>query len=492
MLKSFKKIKKINANFWFYALMGFVAVVLIAIRAFPYILHGPFGFGYDTGIYKKVFEEMTSFFDIFSSQIYVLPAGLAYLFNLLHIPSGFLLYFSYILFSVLIAWPLYLLTKEFFGKTAGLVAVAIFAVSYVQVFASVFYLFKEMLGAVFMLFGFLYYARKSRLFYLFAILLVFTQLPLFLVLAVGTGLSMIVNFKKDLKFNLKAFGIVVLGLLFLAVFTPSHLIVAWDVVTGAFINSSSGFSPHQSGSFISIKEFIYREWLFLGLGVLGFIFAIREKKLLFLNFAVVFLAAVVFFELFFERRFVIPLSLLSIPYAGYFVSVVYEKFLKKYSVLKYLAVIVFVLIILIATRFHYRTTYPALNAEEQWALQTLIDKADTEYVMATNSYYAPWLYGFSGKTTLAPGIFISPWDIQKWNEYNAGSNVVRSNMLIKVANEYGKFYVLEGVRQPYTRADKGSPLIKRIFDVNGARIYEVSPSEVSYGVSSESSASFWT
>jgi hypothetical protein len=104
--------------------------------------------------------------------------------------------------------------------------------------------------------------------------------------------------------------------------------------------------------------------------------------------------------------------------------------------------------------------------------------------MATSSYYAPWLYGFSGKITLAPGIFVGVWTSDTWVKYMEGSNVDRAFLLIKIANEYGKFYVMEGTRQVYTRVDKVSPLIKRIYDVNGVRIYEVSPSSASYDSSS--------
>jgi len=474
-----KIVKRMKTCKWFSPLLVLVVALLVFIRSLPYFLHGSFGFGYDTGIYKKIFEDMTTFSSIFGSQIYILPSFLAYLFNLLHLPTDWLLYYGYILFSVLTAWPLYLLTKEFFGKIAGLIAVAIFAISYVQVFASEFYLFKEMLGAIFMLFGFLYYVKRSNWFYLFAVLLALTQLPQFLVLAVGVGLSAIVNFKKDWEFNLRGLAIMIMAGLFLAFFTPQHLITAWDTVMGA-LNRSEGFNPHQSGSFISLMEFIYREWLLFILGVVGFIIALKKKGSLSLQVAVIFLMVVVFFRLFFESRYLIEMSLVLIPYASYLLAIGYSALVKKFKRVKNILIGAFVLVLVFATTYHYLTTYPCLNKEEQWALQILIDRSDSNYVMATNSYYAPWLYGFSGKTTLAPGIFISPWDIRKWTVYMEGSAVDQASALIKIANQYGKYYVMEGTRQVYTRVDKASSLVKRIFDVNGVRIYEVSPSTVSY------------
>lgn len=478
--------RKFLSDKYFCSLMIFIVLVLIAIRSFPYILHGPFGFGYDTGIYKHVFENMTTFSGIFSSEIYILPAFFAYVFNFLHIPSSVLLYYFYILFSVLIAWPLYLLTKEFFGKIAGLAAVAIFTVSYVQVFASEYYLFKEMLGAIFLLFGFLYYVRKSKLFYVFLVLLGFTQLPQFLVLIAGTGVSAIVNWKKDSKFNLNGLLVLFFSFLFLVIFTPQHLVAAYRVVLGALGGLVGGFNPHESGSFIPLLEYFHREWFFFVLGIGGFIVAIKKKESFVLQGATIFLIVVVFFELFFERRYIIQMSLLLIIYAGYLFSVWYEAFAKEGKIARYTAIFILFIGIILGTVYHYRTTYPALNSEEQWALRVIIEKEDSEYAMVTSSYYAPWLYGFSGKKTLAPGIFISPWSSQIWMRYMEGSGVDQADLLIKIANEYGKIYVLEGTRQKYTRVDKASKLVNRIFDLNGVRIYEVSPSPSSSSSSSSS------
>jgi len=480
--------QKISEDKWFYGLMIFTVVILIAIRSFPYVLHGPFGFGYDTGIYKKTFEDLTTFSDIFESQIYILPAFLAYIFNILHLPLDFLLYHAYILFSILIAWPLYLLTKEFFGKLAGLIAVAIFTISYVQVFTSEYYFFKSMLGAVFLLFGFLYYIKKSNWFYLFAVLLLFTQLPQLLVLAVGTGISAMVNFKKDLRFNMKGIILIAVSIIILMIVVPHHLINAFNVVYHA-LTGSGGFDPHQSGSFIPLGEFLEREWFFFVLGLGGFIATIKRKDLFPLQITSAFLLIIVFFELFFERRYVILLSLFFIPYAGYFLAKCYEYFLEKYKIVaKRAAVLIFLAVMVGSTIYHYSTTYPAINTQEAWAIDIISKKTDSDFVMVTSSYYAPWLYGFSGKAVLAPGMFIKIWNLNAWLKYMEGSDVDRAYMLIKIANKYGKYYVMEGTRQKYVRPDKASSLVKMIYSVNGARIYEVSPSKASYESSPESSS----
>jgi hypothetical protein len=471
---SAKTKKEFLKNKWFYGLLILTAIVLIAIRSFPYILHGSFGFGYDTGIYKKVFEGLTNFMMIFKSEIYVLPAFLAYVFNLLHIPLSLLLYYAYILFSVLIAWPLYLLTKEFFGKIAALVAVLLFTISYVQVFASEYYFFKGMLGAVFMLFGFLYFVRKSYKFYIFAILLALTQLPQFLILLVGTGIASLFEWKKNKKFHLIGLLAIVFAFVLLAILTPRHLVNAWNIVFN-FVQSKPYFDPHVHGSFMSFMEFLYRESWILVMSVIGFIFAYKKKGSTALQVAVVFLIVVVAAGLFFERRYVIELGLLLIPYGGYLISLIYEKWFGSKTG-KIFAVCVFLLILTVGTVYHFKTTYPAVNKDEQWALEVISAKKDGNYVLVTNSFYAPWAYGFTNKIALAPGIFASVWDFDTWTKYIQAPLVEQSQMLIDVANKYGKVYLFEGIKQKNRGFEKQSPLIKKVYDINGARVYKISPS----------------
>lgn len=459
---------------WFYALMILVVLVLVVIRSFPYLLHGPFGFGYDTGIYKKTFEGMTSFSAVLSSQVYFLPSLIAYLFNLLHLPMDILLYYVYILFSCLIAWPLYLLTREFFGKIAGVVAVAIFAISYVQVFASEYYLFKAMIGAFFMLFGFYYYVKKSNWFYVFSVLLALTQLPQFLILLAGTGVASVFEFGKNKRFVLGLWGFMIAGVLAVFLLTPQHLINGWLAVYGALNHLPN--NANQVGSFMNPMEFLFRESVILAMALAGFIISCRKKGLLSLQIAVVVLGIIIFCKLFFQNRFVVEMGLLLIPFAAGLVAYFYERYLARKKILVVISVVVLLVIIGLATKFHYQTTYPALNKDEQWALNVINDKTDGKYVLVSNSYYAPWMYGFSNKITLAPGIFESVWELPDWVKFIKAPKVEKARTLIDLANHYGKIYLFEGARQNRSMYQEASPLIKRIFDINGVVIYEISPS----------------
>ena len=145
---------------------------------------------------------------------------------------------------------------------------------------------------------------------------------------------------------------------------------------------------------------------------------------------------------------------------------------------KAFAITIFLLVLIVGTSYHYRTTYPAVNKDEKWALEVISAKKDSNYILVTNSYYAPWAYGFTGKIALAPGIFTSVWDYYTWGKYVQAPVVEQVKMLIDVANKYGKVYLFEGIKQKNRKFEKQSPLIKKIYDINGARVYQISPSSL--------------
>ena len=44
--------------------------------------------------------------------------------------------------------------------------------------------------------------------------------------------------------------------------------------------------------------------------------------------------------------------------------------------------------------------------------------------MATHSYYSPWVLGYSGRKTIAPGLFeYNKWDVKQWQEFWKSENV---------------------------------------------------------------------
>lgn len=465
------KFRKFFRKYQFEILLGVLLLLLLIERSIPYFLYGPYGFGYDLGIYKKIFEEMNSLAAIREAQISPLPAFIAYLSNLLHLPVGLNLYYFYIFISAFVAVPLYLLAKECFGKEAGLLAVVLFTISYSQVFAAEFYLYKAILGMIFLLYALLYYVRKSNWFYLFAVLLALTQMPQLLVLGFAVLAGAVVDFKKNLRFHLRAL-LIFLGTLLLLLLVSWQNIsdmfkFFWDAVAGT---SLSGVFTKKGGLFMPWSVYLRKEILVFVFGLGGVIYARKNDNALPLIGALVFLIALVFNEIFFENRFIIPLSLFIAIFAAHGILRFFSLSFRR-NRNKLVGAVILILISMGSIFYYYSVIPPTLNQYEVTALDFIAKRDDAKYVMVVDTYYAPWVHGFSGKETLAPGIFISVWDLPQFGSYIYAARVEKIKMLLNISDTYGKFYLFEGVRQ--ARDDLRSPRIKKVFDIYGARVYEV-------------------
>ncbi len=473
---------KINMNLRFSRLANWLgsggvvlvllSLMLIANRYFPYFLHGPYGFGYDMGIYKKTFEDITSFSAIFSSKVSILPSFFAYVFNLFSIPLGILLYHFHVFASVLIALPLYLITKECFGKREGIFVVALFSASYVQILASEFYLYKAVLGAVFLLFAFYFYIKKSKWFYLFLVLLSLTQLPQMLVLCVALGVSAFFNWKEYKSFYIYSLLFLGLSAIILLIFNPQHLVNALNVVWLS-LNGVQSYDSHLTGLFLNLKAFLHRASFIILLGTCGIVLAFlrKNRKSLPLKVAVIFLSAIVFLKLFFENRFIEELDLLFMPFVAYFAVYLFDKMFKKSSRNNVIAAVMMVVLAAFLHFHYYKSTFSALSPHEIWAIDYIKEKQDSEYTMVTDTFYATWLYGYSGKTVLAPGIFENVWNYDQWMKYHGSTDEEKIQMHLDISQKYGKYYLYIGGRQGHPELQSRD--IKKIFDVGGAVVYEV-------------------
>ena len=457
------------------AFVGALFLLLLLQRAVPYLLYGPFGFGYDTGIYKHFFENISSLQDVLSSQISILPSGLAYLFNFFGLPLDWYLYLFYIVASAAVVWPLYFLTKEYFGKEEACLAAFLFTVSVVQVLASQFYLFKAMLGASFLLFALFFYARKSYWFYVFGFLLALTQLPQLLILLVAVSIDGILDFKNHKRFYLVGViaAVAVAGLLL--IYNFNQVEQAFQVVWSALTGTGGGFDSHQSGLFLSIPEYFRQALYIFLLGVTGVILTYRREKLLPLHTAVVALIMIVFWRLFFENRFLVEMDLLLLPFASFTVVSLFRRFLKEKTFLKGSGAVLLGVAVLISG-FYYRTTLPALDESEVWALEILNEQEDGA-VFVTDTRYAPWMHGFSNKETISPGLFNSVWDFETWVKYHGATEADQAQMLLTLTTRYKRYYLFEGGRQEDRNFEKYSENIEKIFAVNNVVIYRITRPE---------------
>ena len=78
------------------------------------------------------------------------------------------------------------------------------------------------------------------------------------------------------------------------------------------------------------------------------------------------------------------------------------------------------------------TISPSITQQELSEIKELQETENEAYVMATHSYYSPWVLGYSGRKTIAPGLFeYNKWDVKQWQEFWKSDNVTEFNKLIK-------------------------------------------------------------
>ena len=168
------------------------------------------------------------------------------------------------------------------------------------------------------------------------------------------------------------------------------------------------------------------------------------------------------------------MDLLLIPFAAYAIFRIFEKLLKK-NYVRIIGGILLIIITVVFTYFYVITTVPSLTKFEVWAIDTISEMEDSNFAMVVDTSYATWLYGFSEKNVLAPGIFQSVWNYEEWQAYQMSNVEVKVMMLHEISDKYGKYYLFEGTRQMNSFLEDSSDRIWKIFDLGGARVYEVAP-----------------
>ena len=89
---------------------------------------------------------------------------------------------------------------------------------------------------------------------------------------------------------------------------------------------------------------------------------------------------------------------------------------------------------------------PQLFQEELKEIKAFSSDKEPKTIIATNSLYTPWLYGFSGHTVIGPGWHRDKWDLSMWMEFWVNGNDARRHELLSLYNSVMYFYV--GERQP--------------------------------------------
>ena len=392
------KEKKIKINkYWL-----ILAFLLILIpRVIPYI-DNTIPIGYDAGIYKYGIEnkidqdwEKATFEPLFNILIKFL--------NLIF-PSTFILTFFLILFELLIGLSIYLTVKEYFDENTAILAVLLFALSFVQFRAFTLLYYKNIIALSLLLLTFYFLKKEDYLkLIITGILLAGIHRPTFLIFGLSFLAYTIVKRKKE--YFLSGFTIVLFSLALYLDRLKEALIPGIEGITSLNIGG---------GTFLTLTEYKPLILIYIPFLAIGLYSMIKENKGGILMYAFLLNFVTVVFSLIFFNRYIISLDLIILIFVAYGLM----KVLQDNRVVGIATIVIITLFLGYGVFTEALQINPLIDHEELEEISSLQNVEENALVMATTSYYSPWVLGYSGRETIAPGLFkVNKWNKSKWEEF---------------------------------------------------------------------------
>ncbi|MBI2629263.1 EpsG family protein [Candidatus Pacearchaeota archaeon] len=469
-----------NKNFH-YSLVVLALLLIFFLRAIPY-MNNNIPLGYDAGIYKYAIEHGLENLDNWILQ--GVEPGFLYLMSVfrLFLSTDFTLRWLFILFNVLLGFSIYLVAREYFNKTAGILALFIYTFSIIQfkVFEMMYY--KNVIGLSLALLA-LYFLKKhetrkkySLLFFVIcAVLTAWIHRPTFYIFGLSYFFYSFASPYKDRKYQWKMLanniliGIIILALaslLYFGKFSKAILLLIEPIFSG-FVEPGQ-----SSGTFINFFTYQFTTLVYLPLGIIGLLYLTKKKQFNALFFWALISAVIVYFQFFFFNRFIIFLDIVIVILASAGFSVILEKS-RKIGIL----IFIILFISLIFSSFSYSFgSKPLLNENELDTISQIFTISENEaFAMSTSAYYSTWVQGYSQRRTIAPGLF--DYDIhneQEWKDFWASNqpNLIK-NFLEDYINKYKQpLYIFIGERQKDNLMSVNITCLQQVYNKNGNKIYK--------------------
>lgn len=426
---------------WLLAPLG----ALFLTRLIPFLHYGQFPLGYDTGIYLKIFEK--SFQEVQAAGFFPLDklnplTIISHLLMLFGWSAPYLISFFYLFLEILLGLTMYLAAKAYFNRSVAIFSVLLLTLSFSQFLAYWWFYWAMLLACSLTLAAFYLLKKKSWLVAPVAGLMGAVHPLSFL--SFGLALVLYFIFSRERRFVFWA------GLAILAIACS----VGGQIFLGYLPNYTknfgliAGYPPYAAqelaGQFINFSQYRLFVLFYLPFALLGLARLIINKKFHYLFFYFLVNFSIIYFHLIFHNRYLILLDLVAIILAGetlfYFVS-------KLYAARSARLVLLIFLMALAASSFYQAwQAKPWVSKEELAEIKSLEQLTEpNSFIMAVSSYYAPWIYGFSNRRVIAPGMFeYNQWNVLKWQAFWTSNNQELRHQFL---DEYQKpLYIFTGDR----------------------------------------------
>ena len=440
-----------------------IPIIIFLVSRFVPFLSSPHPLGYDTGFYNYNIEKERIIIQennkskrgvVQKKSKNIIGLNLVDKFNLVEVESvgsryitkslikiglnnWIILYAFYILMGFITGVLIYFVVKEFFNKEAAFFSFLIYSLSTVQYVSYWNMLWKHAIGLNLILLVLLLLEKNKNIYKYFfipilIIILIFTHKTSAILLLIILSIYLILNYKSN-KFFIFVFIIIVL----IATYIYNDLFIyLWRQYISGFSYYYDFFSVKE-GVFMDIKDYLYKAVVYLPFGILGFLNYAKLKKQKSIVLLFIITAFLVSIKFIFYKRLIIYFDIALIIFSGYmfyqFLSVVKNK-LNKY--IFNIIMIVFLAIGIILLYNEVQIKKPLL---EKNAINNIVDiksiYPQTE-IFVFDSYFTPWLYGFSGHKIFAPGWGDEDWDLEKWIDFWNSDDSRKIDILEERNKEY--------------------------------------------------------
>jgi len=423
-------------------------IIFFSSRALPFVRYGSHPLGYDTGFYERNITRERE-------RISAPPAGLTLgaltrlqqtlelsetesigsrIITYALLRSGFsdraILYHFYIFCGAVLGLAIWLLARRDFGETAASFSVFLYSLSYTQFLAYWEMYWKNIVALALSLFAFLLLERGGRWRYLISFVLLalvfLTHKTTAFVVFLSVLIYLIIRRERSWQYVLAA----------LLLFGAGTAWLNRGLLEYLLEQLQSGFTAHydffgvKEGLFISGIEYLRLAFFYLPFGLIGVINQIKAKKISLPLTLFIVSAILVCSQFVFYKRILVYFDLSLILFAGAGMTAFFEIVRQKAG--RLFAIAAIMILFSLAGAFFavgVGAQAPLVNDEEIEGITAIKDIEPSTAVWTIDSYYTPWLYGFSGHKLIAPGWGDLRWTLDDWQKFWAADGKERLRLL---------------------------------------------------------------
>lgn len=387
-----------------------IAIAALATRIIPFFIYGTHPLGYDTGFYRHyVTQEFVSFPNSASAGLGIsslLPRLLLDTLRLLNIPPDSAIYGVLIGAFTCTALAFQLVIKKRCGKKAGIIAGLLFVFSSVQYAGYWFFLLKNYV-ALFFLFLIFNRLEKGDIFRLaiYITLVFLSHITTSIVLIFSVFIFFIIFLFEKKEWN-NVMSIVVIGGLSILFLALSNI---WQKIDW-----------HTTGIFLDWSQYLH-----IGLpALLLMLYAIPiiGRKVLinpFFSLLAISLPITIFMLTFYERMFLfLDIAAIALTTEGIAILIHASQKMTRATKLATIAVATLLCGWYVGNFTVTVKKYaPIVTREEITEIKKIDVLTEKNSTILTVSDYMPWVYGFTHRNVISPGLLERTYNLEKWREF---------------------------------------------------------------------------